>query len=84
MAQKVLRAAQATASLTSQTVDGIGNITAYNITVAIRYIDDLGATVLTHSEIVDAWSLLPSARKIQLQQIQDLILQGVANRYIDV
>jgi len=78
-----LRAAQATPTGIAQTIDGSGNITAYNVTVSIRYIDDQGADVLTHSEVVDAWPLLPAQRKTQLQQIQDMIVQGVASRYLD-
>lgn len=78
-----LRAAQATPTGITQTVDGSGNITAYDITVSIRYIDDQGATVLTHTEVVNAWPLLPAQRKTQLQQIQDMIVQGVASRYLD-
>jgi len=80
---KTLRAAQATTTGIAQTVDGAGKITAYNITVSIRYIDDQGADVLTHNEVVDAWPLLPAQRKTQLQQIQDMIVQGVAARYLD-
>lgn len=80
---KTLRAAQATPTAITQTVDVGGQITAYDITVSIRYIDDQGANVLTHSEIVNAWPLLPAQRKTQLQQIQDMIVQGVAARYLD-
>ena len=78
-----IRAAQATPTGISQTVDGNGAITAYDITVSIRYIDDDGNNVLTHTEVVNAWPLLPTARKTQLQAIQDMIVQGVAARYLD-
>lgn len=78
-----LRAAQAVPAAIAQTVDGAGKITAYNITVSVRYIDDQGADVLTHEEVVDAWPLLPAQRKTQLQQIQDMIVAGVAARYLD-
>lgn len=78
-----LRAAQATPTAIAQTVDGSGNIIAYEITVAVRYIDDQGADVLTHNEKVDAWPLLPAARKTQLQQIQNMIVSGVAAQYLD-
>ena len=80
---KNLRAAQATPTAITQTVDGSGNITAYEITISIRYIDDNGADVLTHNEKVDAWPLLPAARKTQLQQIQNMIVQGIAAQYLD-
>jgi len=80
---KHLRAAQATPTAITQTVNASGQITAYNITVSIRYIDDSGADVLTHQEVVDAWPLLPAQRKTQLQQIQDMIVAGVAARYLD-
>lgn len=78
-----LRAAQASVSGINQTLNEKGEIVAYEITVAIRYIDDEGATVTTHNETIDAWPLLPAQRKTQLQQIQDMIVAGVAARYLD-
>jgi hypothetical protein len=80
---KTLRAAQATPGAITQTIDELGNITAYDITVLIRYIDDEGADVLTHQEVVNAWPFLPQARRDQLQAIQDMIVAGVAARYLD-
>ena len=84
MAQKVLRAAQATvAPAITQTVDAGGLITSYTVTIAVRYIDKDGNTVTTVNETIDAWPQLPAQRKTQLQAIQDMIVQGVAARYLD-
>lgn len=79
---KNLRAVQATPIAIAQTTNGGGKITAYNITIAVRYIDDQGADVTTVNETIDAWPLLPQQRKDQLQAIQDMIVAGVAAKYL--
>lgn len=80
---KHLRAAAATPTNVLPTVDAQNQITAYTVTVSVRYIDDNGNTVTTIDEVVDAWPLLPAQRKTQLQQIQDMIVAGVAAQYLD-
>lgn len=79
---KNLRAAQATPTAISQTTNGGGKITSYNITIAVRYIDDAANNVTTINETIDAWPLLPQVRKDQLQAIQDMIVAGIAAQYL--
>lgn len=78
-----LRAAQATVSGISQTIDDKGKIIAYEITVAIRYIDDEGNTVTTVNEVVDAWPNFNEQERSRLQAMQEKIVATVAKRYLD-
>ena len=78
-----LRAAQATVSGINQTLDGKGQIAAYEITVAIRYIDDEGVTVTTVNEVVDAWPNFNEQERSRLQAMQEKIVATVAQRYLD-
>lgn len=78
-----LRAAQATVSSVNQTFDEKGQITAYEITVAVRYIDDEGATVTTLTETVDAWAEFDKSERVHLQAMQEKIVATVAKRYLD-
>lgn len=83
MAQRMLRAAEATVSAINQTLDGKGAIAAYEITVAIRYIDDEGTTVTTLNEVVDAWPHFNEQERSRLQAMQEKIVATVAQRYLD-
>lgn len=78
-----LRAAQASVSGINQTLDDKGTITAYEITVAIRYIDDEGHTVTTVNEVVDAWPNFNEQERSRLQAMQEKIVATVAQRYLD-
>lgn len=78
-----LRAAQATVASISQTLDDKGQIATYEITVAIRYIDDEGATVTTVNEVVDAWPNFNEQERSRLQAMQEKIVATVAQRYLD-
>lgn len=80
---KHLRAAQATVAAINQTLDEKGTITAYEITVAIRYIDDEGNTVTTLNEVVDAWPHFNAQERSRLQAMQEKIVATVAQRYLD-
>lgn len=80
---KHLRAVQATVSDIKQTLDAKGTITAYEITVAIRYIDDEGNTVTTLNEVVDAWPNFNEQERSRLQAMQEKIVATVAQRYLD-
>lgn len=78
-----LRAAQASVSGINQTLNEKGEIVAYEITVAIRYIDDEGATVTTVNEVVDAWPNFNEQERSRLQAMQEKIVATVAQRYLD-
>lgn len=80
---RTLRPAQATVSGIQQTLDEKGAITAYEITVAIRYIDDEGNTVTTVNEVVDAWPNFNDQERSRLQAMQEKIVATVAQRYLD-
>lgn len=80
---KHLRAVQATVSGIQQTLDDKGHIASYEITVAVRYIDDEGATVTTVNEVVDAWPNFNEQERSRLQAMQEKIVATVAKQYLD-